>query len=107
MANVLVDGGCENKIYRFTGNTAYSFYDIASTLSMLSEKELNYTDVTVPAFEAMMGKRNLPVEVIRKIVDFITDIKNQQEADIYSDLEMQLGRKPAGLEDGLKLLFGL
>jgi NAD(P)H dehydrogenase (quinone) len=45
--------------------------------------------------------------VIQKIVDFITDIKHNQEAGIYSDLEIQLGRKPTGLKEGLKILFAL
>lgn len=107
MANILLSEACENKIYHFTGNTAYTFYDIASTLTTLSGKEVKYTNVTIAAFEEMMQQRNLPLQVIQKIVDFITDIKHQQEANIYSDLEVKLGRKPLGLEDGLKLLFGL
>ena len=107
MAKVLLNGELENKIYNFTGDKTYTFYDIATTLTELSGKEVKYTNVETTAFEGMMKQRNLPGPVIQKIADFITDIKHNQEADIYNDLENQLGRKPRGLKEGLKLLFGL
>jgi NAD(P)H dehydrogenase (quinone) len=106
MANVLLKAETENKVYNFTGYKTYSFYDIATALTELSGKEVKYTNVETAAFEGMMKQRNLPEPAIRKIIDFITDIKNNQEADIYNDLETQLGRKPIGLTDGLKMLFG-
>lgn len=106
MAKVLLNNESRNKIYNFTGDKTYSFYDIATALTELSGKEVKYTNVETSAFEGMMKQRNLPEPVIQKIVDFITDIKHNQEADIYNDLENHLGRKPTGLKDGLKKLFG-
>lgn len=107
MANVLLNEAFENKIYNFTGDKTYSFYDIARVLTELTGKEVKYTDVETDVFKAMMKQRNLPRPVIQKIVGFITDIKHNQEAVIYNDLLNQLGRKPTGLKDGLKILFGL
>lgn len=107
MANVLLIESLENTIYNFTGNSAYSFYDVAAALAALSGKEVKYTDVKTATFEAMMKQRNLSEPVIQKSVNFITDIKNNQEADIHNDLEIQLGRKPTDLKAGLKILFEL
>jgi NAD(P)H dehydrogenase (quinone) len=107
MANVLLEAQIENRIYNFTGDQSYSFYDIAIALTELSNNEVQYTNLEVTAFEGMMKQRNLPEPVIQKIVDFITDIKYNQEANIYNDLEIQLGRKPTHLKEGLKILFGL
>ncbi len=107
MANVLLSEDCNNKIYNFTGDKVYSFYDIAAALTELSGKEVKYTPVDESAFAEMMKQRNVPEPVIQKIIDFITDIKHNQEADIHSDLENILGHKPASLKDGLKFLFGL
>ena len=107
MANVLLNDDFENKIYNFTGNKVYSFYDIATSLSELSGKPVKYTDIDENTFAGMMKQRNLPDFLIQKIIDFITDIKHNQEADIYPDLENILGRKPTNLKDGLKILFGL
>lgn len=107
MANVLMKKEIDNKVYNFTGNKAYSFYDIATALSELSGKVVKYTDVDAETFSGMMKQRNLPEFLIQKILDFITDIKNNQEAGISNELEINLGRKPTGLKEGLKLLFDL
>ena len=45
--------------------------------------------------------------IAQRIVGFMLDIKNGQEDEISPDLEDLLGRKPASLEAGLKVLFKL
>jgi NAD(P)H dehydrogenase (quinone) len=107
MANVLLKEQHENTMYNFTGDTAYSFYDIATALTELSGKEVRYNDVETVVFEGMMKQRNVPEPMITKIVDFVTDIKHNQEATVSNELELNLGRKPTSLQDGLKKLFGL
>lgn len=107
MANVLLEECGENKIYHFTGSQAYSFGDVAEALSELSGKEVKYTAVAISAFKEKMKASGYPELVIQKIIDFNTDIKNDQEAGVTSDLENKLGRKPTGLPEGLKLLFNL
>jgi NAD(P)H dehydrogenase (quinone) len=107
IANVLLNEESENKTYNFTGDKLYSFDDIATALTELSGKVVNYNNVEVEVFAAMMKQRNLPEPAIKKIVDFITDIKNNQETEISSDLELKLGRKPTELKEGLKELFEL
>ncbi|MBC7826977.1 MAG: SDR family oxidoreductase [Chitinophagaceae bacterium] len=107
MANVILNEKCEKKTYKFTGNETYSFYDIASVLTELSGKEVKYTPVEIAAFDTMMLARGLPPAMVKKIIDFNTDIKNNQEAEISNDLEIKLGHKPTSLKPGLKILFGL
>lgn len=107
MANVLLNEPCENKIYKFTGNEAYSFYDVASALTELSEKEVKYTPVEASDFEKSMLEKGLSASMVKKIIGFNTDIKNNQESEITNDLEIHLGRKPTSLKDGLRLLFDL
>ncbi len=105
MANVLLED-CENKIYKFTGSEAYTFYDVAAVLSGLSGKEVKYTADNIPAFEKKMREAGLPELMLQKIIGFNTDIKNGQEEEITSDLENKLGHKSATLQEGLPLLFG-
>ncbi len=107
IANVLLNEVCDNQVYKFTGSEAYSFYDIASVLSALSGKEVNYTNVEVPAYKSIMKERGVPEPWIEKLVDFNIDIKSGQEAEVTNELETKLGRKPATLKEGLKVLFGL
>ncbi len=107
MGNVLATEACDNKTYQFTGNEAYSFYDVASALTELSGKDVKYTAVEVSAFEKMMKEKGLPEPMVKKIVDFNLHIRNGQEAEVTHELEQHLGRKPTPLKEGLKILFEL
>jgi len=107
IANVLLQAEPRNTIYHFTGNRTWTFHDVAAALSELSGKELLYTDITEQAFAQLMEQKGIPGHLVRKITDFVTDIKEDQEAGVYNDLETALGRKPAGLREGLKMLFDL
>ena len=107
MANVLLHENFENQTYKFTGSAAYSFYDVAAALTALSGKEVKYTAVEIPIFENIMQQKGTPDGLVKRIVSFNADIKNGQEAAITNDLEVQLGRKPTDLKQGLKILFNL
>ncbi|GHB84025.1 SDR family oxidoreductase [Persicitalea jodogahamensis] len=107
IANVLAAGDCGNRVYKFTGSEDYTFTDVAATLADLSGKEVNYTSPEKSDFEAQLKGRGLPDVMVERITGFITDIKNGQESDVSTDLENALGRKPASLVEGLKVLFKL
>ncbi len=107
IAKVLLQEESGNKIYHFTGATAWSFYDVAEALTELTGRNIYYHPVTKEAFAEQMRKRNLPEAVIQKIVGFITDIAHHQESEVFHDLQKELQRKPAGLKEGLKKVFNL
>jgi NAD(P)H dehydrogenase (quinone) len=107
IANALIEKGGDNRIYQLTGSESYSFGDIAATLADLSGKKVGYTSVEKLAFEAQMKERGTPETVVEKIVGFLTDIKNGQEAEVSPDLANLLGRSPASIKEGLKVLFNL
>ncbi len=107
IANALLEGDRNNGIYTLTGSESYSFDDVAATLSDLSGQEVNYTSTEKLAFEAQMKERGVPEMMIERVTGFLTDIKNGQEEKVHPDLENLLGRKPASLKEGLKVLFTL
>jgi NAD(P)H dehydrogenase (quinone) len=107
IANTLVAGNCANQTYMFTGNGTYSFNDIAAALTTLSGRAVAYTPAERSAFEAQLKGRGLPDVTVERITGFMTDIKNGQEDEVSNDLETMLGRAPASLEDGLRILFNL
>ena len=107
MANAMLNEPFENQTYKFTGNEAYSFYDVAKALTELSGKEVKYNAVEIADFKSNMNQKGLPEPMIQKIVDFNVDIKNGQEATITNELEKKLSRKPTNLKEGLKQLFNL
>jgi NAD(P)H dehydrogenase (quinone) len=105
IANALLESGGGNRIYTLTGSESYSFDDVAATLTDLSGKAVNYTPAEKSVFAAQMKDRGTPELMVQRVVGFLTDIKNGQEADVSPDLEHLLGRKPASLKQGLKVLF--
>jgi NAD(P)H dehydrogenase (quinone) len=107
IANVLLESDRNNRIYQLTGSESYSFEDVATTLTDSSGKKVDYTSVEKSVFEAQMKDRGTPEIMVQRVVGFLTDIKNGQEAEVSPDLENLLGRKPASLEQGLKVLFNL
>ncbi len=107
IANTLLESGCANKIYYFTGSENYSFGDVAAALSELSGKPVSYTAVERTAYEAQLKQKGLPDVMVQRIIGFLTDIKNGQEGEANPDLENKLGRKPASLKEGLRMLYKL
>jgi NAD(P)H dehydrogenase (quinone) len=107
IAHALLESGGDNPIYTLTGSESYSFDDVAATLTDLSGKKVSYTPAEKSVFAAQMKDRGTPELMVQRVVGFLTDIKNGQEADVSPDLENLLGRKPVSLKQGLKVLFNL
>ncbi|SEU36026.1 SDR family oxidoreductase [Stigmatella erecta] len=107
IANVLAEKGSGHRTYRLTGPQAWSFGDVAATLSELSGKPVRYTPIEPQAFTEQMKARGMPEPQVQKFLAFQTDIQNGQEEETTAELETLLGRKPASLREGLKALFRL
>lgn len=106
-ANVLLQGGHENKTYEITGDTLYSFGDIANELSALSGKTVTYTDADAADYSDKLKQSDVPEYLIYMLGGFASDVKNKQFETVYNDLEGLLGRKPASLKEGLRLIYNL
>ena len=107
IGNVLAMQGHGRRVYDFTNTETYSFYDVANALSELSGRKVSYMPVDTATFQHKATELGIPAFAIDIVNAFITDIKNGQESKVSTDMEIALGRKPAGLIEGLKLLFGL
>ena len=106
-ANLLAEEGPKSQVYDLTAGEAWSFYDVADALTALSGREVEYTPIEKPEFEARMRERGVPGFVIRMSLDFHGEIRNGLLAEVSPEMGRLLGRKPASLRDGLKVLFGL
>lgn len=106
-ANVLLEEGHENKTYAITGNTLHSFKDVAEELSVLSGKTITYTDANSMDYTDKLKQFNVPEYLISMLGGFAADIKNKQFEIVSNDLENLLGREPASLKEGLKLIYNL
>jgi NAD(P)H dehydrogenase (quinone) len=107
IGNVLATEGNSKRVYDFTNCLTYSFDDIASALSVLSGRKVSYTSVDTASFQLKAAELGIPEFAVDVVTAFVTDIKNGQESKVSTDMESALGRKPVGLQEGLKQLFGL
>lgn len=107
MANALIESDWNDRTYHFTGSEASSFADVASALTELSGREVRYTATEKSTFEAQLTGRGVPPFLAERMAGFLTDIKNGQEDHVSTDMTHFLGRQPASLREGLKVLFNL
>ena len=106
-ANILATDGHENKTYQLTGTTAYSFADVATTLSSLANKTVNYISPEPAAFEEALKGFGLPAEIIGMSLGFAAAIKHNDFEVVDTTLERLLGRKTTDLTSYLKAAYNL
>ncbi|WP_045689490.1 SDR family oxidoreductase [Hymenobacter sp. AT01-02] len=105
IANVLADDSCQNRIFTFTGAATYSFTDVAQALSELSGRPVEYTPIEEQEFMSRLRAQGLPAVAVERITGFLTDIKNDQESTVTTELADWLGRPPTPLREGIKEIF--
>lgn len=105
-ANILVDiQNHENKEYLISSNRLYSISDVATYLSELSGKTINYIDADEKVFVETLTKLGVPQEYIGLTASFSKAIKNK-ELELYDNtLATLLGREETSLKDYLKSVF--
>lgn len=106
-ANLLTTEGHENKVYEMGAPVAFSFHDIASILSELSGKTIQYVSPSAEQFTEQLKSYGLPDEAIQGAATFCVAIA-QGEFDFPStDLQTILGREPESVKDFLKAAYQL
>ena len=104
---VLTGKGHENKTYEISVNQSYSFHDVASILTDLTGKKINYTSPDVETFSKVLEQAGVPKEGIQGMSAFCQAI-SQGEFDFPSKtLEQLIGRKPESLKAFLKKAYKL
>ena len=106
-ANILATTGHENKTYQLTGTAAYSFAEVAATLSSLANKTVNYISPEPAAFEETLKGFGLPAEIIGMSLGFSAAIKHNDFEVVDTTLERLLGRTATDLTTYLKTAYNL
>lgn len=104
-AQVLISDNHEGKSYDFTNVQAFSYHDVATVLSEISGKTINYVSPTAEEFAETLGGYGVPQEIIGITSSFAVG-QAQGELDVVSkDLEHLLGRKPTDIKTYLKQVY--
>lgn len=106
-ANVLLQEGHEYKTYDIAGNELYAYQDAAAVLSQLTGKSISYHAADPEDFKKQLKDAGVDDFISWVITGFNLDVKNGYFETVTNDLEKLLGRKPAGLHQGLKEIFSL
>ena len=104
-AHILATTGHDNKTYPMLGSQAYSFGDVAATLSNIAGKPVAYVSPESSAFEGMLKSFGLPDMIVTMSVLFAAAVKNTDFEVSDSTLEDFLGRKTTDLKSYLASVY--
>ena len=105
-AEILTGTGHENKIYEVSGERSYSFKEIASLITEVSGKEINYVSPSVEDFQATLESYGLSAPAIAMTVMFAKGIAQgafNKTSTTFKDLT---GKEITPLKTFLKEVFG-
>ncbi|HLT86979.1 MAG TPA: SDR family oxidoreductase [Sphingobacterium sp.] len=105
IANILTGSEHDNQIYEITGDTAYSFTELAQLISI--EKKcikINHTDISEKVFREELISYQIPVDVADLLVSMANGIKSGEFSYVDRALEKLLDRKPLALAEYIKSL---
>lgn len=104
-ANILASSGHENKVYDFTNVEAYTYDEVAKSISNITGKAIKYVSPTAEEYTQTLTKAGVPPDFVRSVASFMA-AQAEGELDVVShDLEKLLGRKPTSLNDFLKGVY--
>ncbi len=104
-ANVLASEGHENKIYDISNTEAVSFTDIASILSEISGKTINYVSPSKDEFVSTLVSMGVPANMANFSAAFAEGIKQGEFSQTSNDIELLTGKKPTTLKQFLQQLY--
>lgn len=106
-AAVLTSSGHENEVYEISGETSYSFKDVAAILSELSGKNVVYISPSVEEFSEVLRSKGLPEQMVMGTVTFCQAIAQGEFDFPNGTLKKLLGRDPQSVKDYLKTAYNL
>jgi NAD(P)H dehydrogenase (quinone) len=106
LANVLAGQGHDNKVYDIAPSPAYSFQDLAATLSEVTGQPVEYVPVSGEDIAAAMRQHQVPQPFIDLTVGMNQAMKGGEFNTPNDTLEKLLGRKPTDLKTYLASVYG-
>jgi len=105
-AHVLTAPGHDNQTYDLAPAPAYSFQDIATTLSDVTGQPVQYVPISANALAAGMREHQVPEPVVTMMVGLSQAMAANEFDTPNPTLERLLGRKPTDLKTYLAGVYG-
>jgi NAD(P)H dehydrogenase (quinone) len=106
LANVLASQGHQNQVYDIAPGPAYSFQDLAATLSEATGQPVEYVPVSGEDIAAGMRQHQVPEPFINLLLGMNQAMKDGEFNAASSRFEQLLGRKPTDLKTYLASVYG-
>jgi NAD(P)H dehydrogenase (quinone) len=106
-AVLLSQEGHENRAYLLNSGQAWSFQEIAQTLTRLTGKAISYQPISTETFVAARENEGWPPMITDFVSGWFTAIENGAFSEASNMLEVLLGRKPKDLEAIIRDAFDL
>ncbi len=104
--NVLTSTGHENKEYNISNTGAWTFQQVADTISQVSGKNISYTSPARETYKSVLTQAGVPELYVNMFAGFAEAIRiGEFDSATGTDLEKLLGRKPVSLESYLSTVY--
>lgn len=104
-ANILTTDGHEGMVYDIANVKAYSYQDVADTISEITGTIINYISPTEQEYEQALAHAGVSKEYIAFLKGFALAQAHGEFDFVSSDLEKLLGRNPTTLKEYLKTIY--
>ena len=103
VVTALLDEKHNGKIYEVTGPRLLTFKDIADEISKASGRDIQYSPISMEAYNSMMKQAGLPEDYIWLINYLFNEVlDNEVNSVVSNDVELVLGRKAKDFTDYAK-----
>jgi len=102
---VLTTPGHENKTYELSGDTAWSYTDLAAEIARAAGRDVTYRNFTPEGHRAALLDAGLPEAAADVYVSFDRDIERGALADTPGELRTLIGRPTTPLADSVTAIL--
>lgn len=102
---ILTSTGHENKTYEITNDVAVSMTEVASEISSIMGKTINYISPTQEEYIATLSGAGVPMEYVGMFAGFAEAFKQEEFSETNNLIETLIGRKPTRIQAYFKDIY--
>jgi uncharacterized protein YbjT (DUF2867 family) len=91
-----------NKLYELTGPRLLTFEDAVHEISAGAKFPIQYHDISISEYTAMLREYNTPPEIISLLEYLFTQTMDGRNANVSDGVQRALGRKPTDFSEYVK-----
>jgi uncharacterized protein YbjT (DUF2867 family) len=106
-AKILTESGHEQKVYLLTGSAAYDYGEVASLISQILDRPIQYRNPSLPHFIWRFWRRGHPLRYVSVVAVIYLTTRLGMAATIMPDMRELLERDPISLSQFIRDYAGV